>query len=263
LINLIGNAYKFTPAGGGIIVHVELLDRSKSGVHLRFSVADTGIGVPEDKQEKIFQAFEQADSSTTRQFGGTGLGLAISARLVDLMGGEIGLESKENLGTAFYFTAKIACANQVVESEELVVESSKDTGLLPPALRVLLAEDNLVNQKLAKRILEKAGCKVLVANNGQEAVDSFKSDSFDVILMDMQMPIMGGDEATRQIRDCAGGSSIPIVALTAHAMAGDREKYLSIGMDGYVSKPINRKDLFRTLNRLLEQKRATPATDSA
>jgi PAS domain S-box-containing protein len=252
LVNLVGNALKFTPAGGAVILQVEKVAAGSSATTLRFSVTDTGIGVPKEKQAKIFEAFEQADSSTTRQYGGTGLGLAISARLVELMGGQIGLESKEGAGTVFFFTAdfelplKSTCR---IQQQDHAGEFS-----LPPELRVLVAEDNEVNQKLAKRLLEKSGCLVSVANNGKEAVDLFEKENFDLILMDIQMPVMGGVEATKAIRSSRRGKGVPIVALTAHAMTGDREKYLSLGMDGYAAKPIKRIDLFRTMRELLENR---------
>ncbi|MCB0331314.1 MAG: response regulator, partial [Bdellovibrionales bacterium] len=254
LVNLVGNALKFTPLGGAVVLHVENVRESDAVTTLRFTVTDTGIGVPEDKQQKIFEAFEQADSSTTRQFGGTGLGLAISARLVALMGGEIGLHSREGTGTVFFFTADF----------ELPIESppqirDRETELLsdrplPSDLRVLIAEDNAVNQKLTRRLLEKSGCQVAIANNGQEAVEMFSREEFDLILMDIQMPVMSGEEATQIIRGTEGGKSVPIVALTAHAMSGDREKYLSLGMDGYVSKPIKKNELYKTVLKLFEER---------
>ncbi len=253
LINLIGNALKFTPDGGAIVVSVEKLSQKGDEQRLKFSIVDTGIGIPEEKQQGIFDAFEQADSSTTREYGGTGLGLAISARLVKLMGGDIELESREGRGSVFSFDIKVQEAPELKISETKVSKERPNSELLK-SLKVLLAEDNLVNQKLAARILEKEGCEVVLANNGVEALERFREESFDIILMDIQMPIMGGEEAVRLIREEEKNKhKVPIVALTAHAMREDREKYLGLGLDGYVSKPINRQALFEEIVQALKQ----------
>lgn len=251
LINLVGNALKFTPAGGSIILNISKDSSAGKKVVLRFNVIDSGIGIPIDKQDKIFEAFEQADNSITRQFGGTGLGLSISARLVELMGGKIGLESIEGSGTVFYFTAEFEIPQEV----GLHSVDSGDSDLvlkLPKDLRVLLAEDNEVNQKYARSILEKQGCKVSIANNGEEALDFFKNGNFDIVLLDMQMPVMGGEEAMLAIRKCFNGNITPVIAFTAHAMSGDREKYIAMGMQGYVSKPVNKRELIRTMLQALK-----------
>jgi signal transduction histidine kinase/ligand-binding sensor domain-containing protein/CheY-like chemotaxis protein len=247
LLNLIGNAMKFTPAGS-VRVMVRLQQVLDQAAELRFSVADTGIGIPEDKQHIIFEAFRQADGSTTRKFGGTGLGLAICSRLVELMGGRIWVESAGR-GSTFHFTVLMAVPKRHVDdtvdvSRSLaqmlrVVSSSAD--LQPASLRVLVAEDNAINQRLVMRILEKRGHSVKVAATGREALDSLGSEEFDVVLMDVQMPDMDGLEATEWIRKSERntGRRLPIVAITAHTMKGDREKCLAAGMDEVIAKPID------------------------
>lgn len=389
LINLAGNAIKFTKEGE-VSVQAQRLQSKDGFIPIRFSVSDTGMGIPKEKQQQIFDAFSQADSSTTREFGGTGLGLSISARLIQLMKGEIGLESAPGKGSTFTFTVpfligkaaapalpavahpamanksvlivddkeinrnllmqvlplwglQAACAVNGTEALEMfrknveegapfsvvlldqnmpgmdgyevaegirllakkqqpviVILSSSPSladphrlkklgierslikplrratlyeairqGLKLPApsektpipgnalgtarvLRLLLVEDNHVNQKLALRLLEKMGHQVTLAINGREAFELLKPNSFDLVLMDIQMPVMGGVEATEKIRDAEhdSGRHIPIIAMTAHAMAGDAEKYLLAGMDGYVSKPVRASFLHAEIDRL-------------
>jgi PAS domain S-box-containing protein len=255
LTNLVGNAIKFTEQGE-IVVDVGVrrsTDVDGGGgngtgptaregdvsVDLQFSVRDTGIGIPREKLEDIFGAFAQADGSTTRRYGGTGLGLAISRRLVDMMGGRIWVESEVGRGSAFHFNVLLpvaAHASAAAESARPAVRAGE-----AQALRILLAEDNAVNQKLAIRLLERRGHTVVVAGNGREAVAAHERGEFDLILMDVQMPEMDGLEATAEIREREAreddGGRIPIVAMTAHAMTGDEERCIEAGMDGYVSKP--------------------------
>jgi two-component system sensor histidine kinase/response regulator len=389
LINLAGNAIKFTKEGE-VSVRAQRLPSKEGFIPIRFSVSDTGMGIPKEKQQQIFDAFSQADSSTTREFGGTGLGLSISSRLIQLMRGEIGLESTPGKGSTFTFTVPFligtaaapallavappamvnkrvliaddnevnrillmqvlpqwglqpACAVNGREALEIfrksveegapfsvvlldqnmpgmdgykvsegirllakneqpaiVILSSAPSladpdrlkklgierhlikplrraalyeaichGLKLPApsektpitgndlgktseLRLLLVEDNRVNQKLALRLLEKMGHQVTLAINGQEAIELLQPDSFDLVLMDIQMPVMGGVEATQKIRDAERktGRHVPIIAMTAHAMSGDAEKYLSAGMDGYISKPVRAGFLRAEIERL-------------
>jgi len=251
LINLIGNSIKFTEREGGITLFVELEDRVADSVLLQFNVTDSGIGIPEDKQKRIFEAFSQADASTTRQFGGTGLGLSIASQLVGLMGGNIGLNSEPGKGSNFHFTARFDVIAEEQEQEQEQQTTESITFARP--LQILLAEDNVVNQKLVVRILEKVGLKVTVAQNGTEAVELSEAQDFDIILMDIQMPVMGGIEATSVIREKerASGSHIPIIALTANAMAGDKKQYLSCGMDAYVSKPFRKHELLSTIQKLV------------
>ncbi|MCX5874657.1 MAG: response regulator [Deltaproteobacteria bacterium] len=398
LINLLGNAIKFT-LKGEVAVDIQLESESEDDIHLHFSIKDTGIGIPKEKQQKIFNAFEQADGSTTRKYGGTGLGLAVSTQLVQMMGGQIWLESEVGAGSTFHFTTKLGLSQgplpqsvpvDFAEFKDLPVLIVDDNamnrfvlkeiltywGMMPVALEsaidalktmknaqevgqpfslvildylmpdidgfelaerinqdpslsgvtmimltsagqrgdarrcmnsgitaycqkpikqselfeiistalnkssggekkpalvtrhtvregkrslnALLAEDNAINQKLATRILEKMGHTVTIAENGQEVLKTLESKRFDIILMDVQMPEMDGFEATRSIREKERitGGHIPIVAMTAHAMSGDREKCLAAGMDGYVSKPINTQELVENIERTVGKREA-------
>jgi CheY-like chemotaxis protein len=222
-------------------------------VTLHFSVSDTGVGIAADKIDLIFEAFRQADSSTSREFGGTGLGLTISSRLVAMMGGHLMVESKPGAGSIFHFTGifheKPARESPVLGDNLRHMQSSGAAA--ERSLHVLLAEDNAVNQKLATRILEKHGHSVVTAANGREALAAFTREAFDLILMDVQMPLMNGYEASQAIRtlEQGGGGHIPIVALTAHAMKGDREICLQAGMDDYLGKPIQIRELIAVLER--------------
>jgi PAS domain S-box-containing protein len=253
LINLVGNAIKFTKEGQ-VSLLAERLPSTPADVVIRFTVSDTGIGIPPEKHQLIFEGFSQADSSTTREFGGTGLGLSISARLIQLMHGEIKLESTPGNGSTFTFTARFALGTAAELVPHVVHRNivSKTDG---NGLRLLLAEDNSVNQTLAIRVLEKLGHCVALAVNGVEAIEMLRREPFDLVLMDIQMPVMGGVEATRRIREAElnTGTHIPIIAMTAHAMAGDAEKYLQAGMDGYVSKPVQVNLLRAQIDRLTKR----------
>ncbi len=246
LINLVGNALKFTEQGA-VGVAVEQLGENENGVELRFSVRDTGIGIPKEQQNRIFEAFVQADGSTTRKFGGTGLGLAISERITRLMGGGLSLESEAGRGSCFSFTARFP----VVASRPVAprVAPAAAPTAFGRGRRLLLAEDNPVNQMLAVRLLEKLGFKVQVANDGTQALAA--EGDFAAILMDVQMPVMGGFEATALLRErqTQTRQPVPIIAMTAHAMEGDRERCLAVGMDDYLSKPIQFKLLAEVLAR--------------
>jgi signal transduction histidine kinase/CheY-like chemotaxis protein len=252
LLNLAGNALKFTQAGE-IRIQAALRQRAGEQLEIEVTVSDTGVGITPEKQEVIFAPFEQADTSITRRYGGTGLGLAITARLVALMNGRIWVESPWTdgetgamvQGSAFHFTVLLEAAvpeGAGVPEPAPAVSARK--------LRILVAEDNSVNQKLMRRLLEKRGHEVLVANNGREAVEAFRRERPDLVLMDVQMPDMDGLEATATIRAAEGpsGTRIPIVALTAHAMKGDSERCLAAGMDGHISKPIDTASLARLLS---------------
>ena len=263
LVNLIGNAVKFTDAGQ-VIVRVDCERIEGERVWLTFAVSDTGIGIPLEKHATIFEPFTQADASTTRRFGGTGLGLTISARLIELMGGTIRIESEPGRGTLVYVTMPFEIRSAVAAREQqsgvpdlrgletpmLVTRHSIDDAHRP--LHVLVAEDNPVNRKLVTAILAKRGHIAFTVVNGREAVAAAKSDAFDVILMDVQMPEMDGLEATAAIRKSEEGTEVhvTIIALTAHAMKGDREICLAAGMDGYLTKPINAQELFALLESL-------------
>jgi two-component system, sensor histidine kinase and response regulator len=391
LINLIGNAIKFTERGE-VVLRVAAEERTPGEIRLRFSVSDTGIGIPAEKQQLIFEAFSQADASTTRKYGGTGLGLAISSRIVELMGGKIWVESEPGRGSTFHFTAtlqtsasgpkpaaaiqpdlagvrllvvddsassrgilykalktwglKVALAGSADEAlhelgeaarqgrayQVLIVDghmpgkdgfdlirevkqspeaapatlmmltsddyyasvrrcaqmeiaahlikpirfsellaairqvlspvrsSGQDSGsqAKEPSLRlrVLLAEDNLVNQRLTVRMLEKMGHQVTVAQTGEEALNAIPREKFDLVLMDVQMPEMDGFAATREIRRReAPGQRVPVIAMTAHAMKGDRESCLEAGMDDYLAKPINREELQQAIERAMKARK--------
>ncbi len=260
LVNLVGNAIKFTEEGK-VTISIDLQDRSENEVALKICVSDTGIGIPLEHQQTIFKAFHQADTSSTRRFGGTGLGLAISSHLISLMGGQIWLESKLGVGSRFYFTVlfKVASGTRVPEDSLAGVASHHSP--LPP-LRILLAEDNLINQKLAVRLLENHGHEVVVAHNGKEVLDCLERSSFDLVLMDVQMPEMDGFRATAIIRRQEQNSlrHLPVIAMTAHAMKGDRERCLEAGMDGYVAKPINSAVLFQTIRAVLLDLNSSSAT---
>jgi len=266
LVNLVNNAIKFT-SEGGIAVHVKSLSEKDGRCELEFSVKDDGVGIPKDKLDAVFEVFTQADVSTTRKFGGTGLGLSICKRLVELMHGKIWVESKEGVGSTFYVSAPFEVVRQEDIPEALQEESLVDQLMaqLPgkkfetlsgavQSLSILLAEDNLVNQKIAVRMLEKKGWTVKAVGDGQEVLNALESQKFDLILMDVQMPTMGGVETTRRIREAEqkAGGHVPIIALTARVMTGDRESFLESGMDGYVSKPIDRAQLYETIESLFK-----------
>ena len=245
LVNIIGNALKFTEEGG-VAVHVGG-STTDAGVTLRFAVTDTGIGIPLDKQAVIFDSFTQADGSTTRKYGGTGLGLTISSKLVEMMDGRLWVESVLGQGSTFHFSVLVAVATPTGAS----VPMADPPAAVPPlrALHVLLAEDNAVNQLVARRMLERQGHRVMVAPNGREALAELARAAFDVVLMDVQMPDMDGFEATRAIRQSEIGTSRHqlIVAMTADARTDDRDRCLAGGMDAYLSKPIAEARLHATL----------------
>ncbi len=248
LVNLVNNACKFT-SEGHVVLSVSKTGDQGPGQQVRFAVTDTGIGIPTELQEKLFDSFSQADSSTTRRFGGTGLGLAISRQLVDLMGGRLVVDSQPGQGSTFSFEINLA-QGRPVEAPVSEVPTVKNK---PLEMNILLVEDTPFNQLVARKTLEKWGCRVEVAADGQECLEILARQDFDAVLMDCQMPVMDGYEATRRIRqDEAGGHAhLPIIAMTANAMIGDREKCYAAGMDDYVAKPINRDVLFQALSRHL------------
>ncbi|HEY2256514.1 MAG TPA: ATP-binding protein [Variovorax sp.] len=241
--NLVSNAVKFTDFGR-ISVSVRMAPHQtelrRDQVRLLFAVRDTGIGIPEEVQKHIFEAFTQADASVTRRYGGTGLGLAICAQLVSMMGGALHVVSRPNEGSAFRFTAVF---EQAADEMSVLTEPAPLEAMTMQGLHVLVAEDHAVNELLMRELLTQMGCTFHVARNGEEAVQAWKNRRFDVVLMDVQMPVLSGLAATGQIRALEAASPqrgrTPIVALTAHAMAGDRERCLAAGMDAYVSKPVS------------------------
>jgi PAS domain S-box-containing protein len=279
VVNLVGNAIKFTEKGE-VVVRVALESQSAGTVQLRFSVSDTGIGIPTEKQALIFSAFTQADGSTTRRYGGTGLGLAISGQLVEMMGGRMWVESPavslngpadpecgfwttgfeapiadsssktRGPGSVFSFTVHVGIGASELAQDALdhpvshqVLHEQRER------LSILIAEDNLVNQKVAVGLLSRHGHKLVLAVNGRESVDFYQRETFDIVLMDVQMPEMNGFEATRAIREIerTRGGHVPIVAMTAHAIKGDRERCLAAGMDFYLPKPIKAENLYRAI----------------
>ncbi len=258
LLNLIGNAIKFTNQGT-VSVQVNRIDSRRAngvggGVH--FAVADSGIGIPPESLETIFDPFSQQDSSTTRKFGGTGLGLTISRRLVEALGGRIWVESEVGKGSTFHFSAQFSLDNPVqVETSAGALEGAAggnaSTNASEKSLDVLLVEDNPINQKLAMTLLENWGHKVTLAENGQLALDALARRRFDIVLMDMMMPVMDGIQATQQFRASELGPRTPIIAMTANAMRGDRERCLEAGMDGYMSKPIKSTELRKLVQELV------------
>jgi CheY-like chemotaxis protein len=255
IVNLVGNAIKFTERGG-VSVRVERESEEEGRACLHFTVEDTGIGIPVERQAGIFDAFAQADSSATRRYGGTGLGLTMSRRLVEMMGGRIWLRSTPGTGAAFDFTVWMGKGDRATP-QALAPPSPPGTHLplrdWRRGFRILLAEDNRVNQVLAVRLLQKRGHMVEVAGDGSEALEKLKAAEFDLVLMDVQMPVMGGFEATAAVRETekSTGKHIPIVALTAHAAPGDRELCLAAGMDSYVTKPIHPEELFEQIEALI------------
>jgi signal transduction histidine kinase/CheY-like chemotaxis protein len=259
LINLLGNALKFTQRGE-VTLHAEEVRSDAGHTTLRFVVADTGMGIPREKQAAIFEAFNQADTSVTRRFGGTGLGLAIVAGLLERMGGRISVESEPGRGTKFEFVLSFqqACAAVFPQA------APAGTERIPPAtcsLRVLVAEDNPVNSMVARRMLERRGHAVVVVANGREAVAAVERERFDAVLMDVQMPEMGGMEATAAIRtrEANSGTYLPIIGLSAHARAEDRDRCLLSGMDSYLVKPFKAADLYA----LVEGSRTRPTPELA
>jgi len=267
LINLVGNAIKFTKEGE-VSISVELYKETESHVSLYFNVRDTGIGISNDQIDCLFKSFSQADSSTTREYGGTGLGLAISKKIIELIGGEIGVVSTLGKGSNFWF--KITLGKQRVDCDKIdpgkIASVEKDTyGKVIPRYsisedhsrkaRILLVEDNVVNQKVAIRLLdEKLGYQSDLVTNGKEAIELLKDLDYDLVLMDCQMPEMDGYDATRAIRNVKSSvrnHNIPIIAMTANAMKGDREKCLGSGMNDYVSKPIKIQELADAIERNL------------
>ncbi|MBT6619893.1 MAG: response regulator [Gemmatimonadetes bacterium] len=249
LVNLLSNAVKFTEKGE-ITVGVHCHDQGTDRTTLRFEIRDTGIGIATGKLEQIFDSFTQVDASITRRYGGTGLGLSISAELAALMGGEIWVKSVEGSGSTFAFTAQFLhqshSAIPAKSPEDLLAAEGSTIG---KSLHILIAEDNAFNQKLATGLLKKWGHSVILANNGQEALDLMEGNLFDAVLMDVQMPVKDGLETTRILRQREEGSGrrVHVIGLTAHAMEGDREDCIAAGMDDYVSKPIKSQALDRAL----------------
>ncbi|MBF0220396.1 MAG: PAS domain S-box protein [Gammaproteobacteria bacterium] len=261
LLNLVGNAIKFTEAGE-IDVKIEVAEESDNQIELRVTITDSGIGMSANEIKKLFQSFTQSDASITRKFGGTGLGLAISKQLVEMMGGKIWVESEAGRGSKFIFTVRFGKAPSSVTSDSLSTPAlktftigdgnavSRFASTTSTKLRgayLLLVEDNEINQQVARELLERIGISVMVADNGKDAIELMQQEHFDGVLMDMQMPIMDGISATIAIRKIESLRFIPIIAMTANAMSSDKERCLAVGMNDYISKPIDPDKMLMTL----------------
>jgi signal transduction histidine kinase/CheY-like chemotaxis protein len=255
LLNLLSNAAKFTEHGG-IRLRVSSGAAPPGHVALRFAVTDTGIGLTPEARAGVFEKFTQADVSTTRKYGGTGLGLAICRQLVKLMGGAIGVESEPGVGTTFWFTVELALGQEVESaSPPVTLGGARSNGTQKRGV-ILLAEDNRINQKVLVPMLGRLGFDVEIAENGRDAVEMLGKRRFDLVLMDCQMPVMDGNEATRIIRQRENGAGrTPIIALTASALPEDRGKSLDAGMDDYLTKPIHRAELTKVLGHFVPLKK--------
>ena len=253
LTNLAGNALKFTP-GGLVRIQVRCSDDEEDHAVLSFQVIDNGIGIEASELERLFEAFTQADSSVSRRYGGTGLGLTISKLLVEGMGGRISASSTPGEGSSFEFTLRLQRTSQAAlpptpDAPQPVVAS--------PSMRVLVAEDNIVNQRVAQGLLEKLGHEVTMVSNGLEAIEAVERGGADIVLMDVNMPVLDGLEATRRIRATPGpGSQLPIVALTANAIEGDQQVCLDAGMSFYLSKPFSKDELERAIRAVTARRSA-------
>jgi CheY-like chemotaxis protein len=278
LTNLIGNAIKFTPQGE-ILISVSLVSERDELTTLMFEVRDTGIGIPAERQDAIFTPFTQLDGSTARKYGGTGLGLAICRQLAELMGGDIGLTSESGRGSTFWFTVpfgKLPCStiqasndadpvHADISGTSVLVVSSDPQGIITRhtvaeysehSIRILLAEDNIINQKVAQNLLNKLGYKSDVVADGQEAVLALELINYDLVLMDCMMPEMDGFAATAIIRNQASNvlnHAVPIIAMTANAMIGDREACLEAGMNDYLVKPVKKQELAEMIERWIRR----------
>lgn len=256
LINYTNNAIKFTDKGE-IIVRIKKLKQDAENCLIKFEVQDTGIGLTEEQRGKLFQSFQQADGSTTRKYGGTGLGLAISKKLAALMGGDVGVESQYGVGSTFWFTAhlklgkkkeEVLWTNGILENcKVLVLAGIRGAG-------ILLVEDNDLNQQVAVELLEEGGFDTDIAENGKIAVEMVSKKAYDIVLMDMQMPVMDGIEATRRIRENQKYKNLPIIAMTANAMASDRQLCIEAGMNDHIAKPIDPEQLFFILQKYIPKK---------
>lgn len=254
LLNLVSNALKFTEQGK-VEINILAVEQTADAAIIEFIVRDTGIGIPLSKHQRIFDFFEQVTNDTSRRYAGTGLGLSIVKRLVELQSGEVFLDSKLGKGSDFYFRLPFGkvtdqVAKDVIAAESYQPEATAETG---KGVRILVVEDNPINQLLVLKLLQRRGYETTVAENGKIAVEEYKNADFDVILMDLQMPEMDGYEATRLIRQMgANKKDVPIVAMTAHTIKGELEKCAAIGMNDYISKPFNSGELYQKIELLVE-----------
>jgi PAS domain S-box-containing protein len=257
LSNLVGNGVKFT-SQGEVVISVEVEECYDRKVRLKFIVSDTGIGIPDDKLDKLFRRFSQVDESNNREYGGTGLGLAISKKLIELMDGEVGVKSEEGVGSSFYFTAVFGLKEK---TEKIVKNNNKHQGYVKSEYlklkNILLAEDDLVSRNMMSIILKNEGLQVITAQNGEEAIYAFEKGKFDLVFMDINMPVLDGYSATAQIRLVEKNRSnhVPIIAMTAYALKGDRERCLEAGMDDYLTKPIILSDVKDMIHKYLNDEK--------
>ncbi|MCB0332436.1 MAG: response regulator [Bdellovibrionales bacterium] len=251
LSNILSNAIKFTHSGE-ISFSISLREVKQEQAYISFSVKDTGIGIPRTAREAIFEAFQQVDLSSTRAFGGTGLGLTLCRHIVRLMGGKLSLESTQGAGSEFVVIIPLRVPRKI---HRKLSEPTQQEGSLTSCYNILVAEDNKVNQKLIRKILESAGHTVEIAENGKEVLESYEQKGFDIILMDCQMPVLDGYKTTETIRnrEAEKGTRTPIVALTANAMSSDRDKCMASGMDEYLSKPVKRADLIEKIDEVVKR----------
>jgi CheY-like chemotaxis protein len=255
MMNLLGNAIKFTETGS-ISIKALLIGQDKDQIKVRLSVQDTGIGMTTEAMERIFKPFEQADSSVTRKYGGSGLGLTICRRLTELMGGRIWAESSLGQGSTFFVELPLLISNQTVTTEK--PHKNRPALFSANQLRLLVAEDNHLNAVALCAMLHKMGHQTEVVTDGQQAIDLWQKSHFHCILMDIQMPVMDGRlaEATIRAEESTMGGHTPIIALTAHALQGDRERFLAEGFDGYISKPVDMVELEAQLAKVTAKKMA-------
>ncbi len=249
LLNLANNAVKFTKKGS-ITININQLKEIRNKHQIKFEVIDTGIGIPEEDMGKLFKLFSQVNQTTQREYGGTGLGLAISKNLVELMDGQIGVKSEPNVGSTFWFKVLFDKQEKEEPSKQEILQDKKNNAA---AFNVLLVEDNLINQKVASAIIKQLGHNVSVANNGKIGVDMNKSNSYDLILMDIQMPVMDGFTAVKEIREWEHDERkqpVYIIALTANALKEDKEKCFEVGMNDFLAKPFKIKDIQDAISRM-------------
>src|SRR5258705_7189804 len=250
MVNLVNNSIKFTNSGD-IKISVTTVKKEEDSINISFSVKDTGIGIPPNKMDSIFERFQQADEDTTRKYGGTGLGLSIVKQLVELQNGTIRVSSVQNVGTEFVFTIPYTISKELVESNSRKNLANGEIQLKESNIKILVAEDNAMNQSLMKHLLDDWNLDFDIVNNGEEAIKALQQKKYSLVLMDIQMPQMDGYTATMKIRN-ESKSDIPVIAMTAHAMAGEREKCLSYGMNEYIPKPIRENELFKIINNILK-----------
>ncbi|MBT3209980.1 MAG: response regulator [Bacteroidetes bacterium] len=250
IINLINNSIKFTKNEGSVCLSVEFSKKKPNKLKLLFKIVDTGIGISEEGKMRLFKTFSQSEKSTTRKYGGTGLGLAISKSLSELMGGNIGVESELGKGSTFWFTIVLGISEK--QQKQLDNKEIENDTTATESLSILLAEDNPINQRVAIFNIKKLGHTIDIAENGKIAFDMFKSKKYDLVLMDIQMPIMNGIEATKKIRNYESenekSNKTKVIAMTASAMKGDKERFIAAGMDDYISKPFHPSELRKLLN---------------